>query len=137
MNKSKYNTLQVIVIVVTFLISSIIFELMMDFRYVMIPKALAVIPSLIVFLIYKNYLSKNYPNVQRLVNIEEHDERNIALRNQAYFYAANAALILLMVFNAFSELINPGVQLGSFISLVILFLCIVLSYWIVLKKSRV
>lgn len=82
------------------------------------------------------YLDKKYPNTKKQVLISEKDERNISLRNRAYYYAGNTAMVILMISHLFSEVINSKVQEGLFIGLLILAFSIASSLSFVFYKNK-
>lgn len=127
MSDRKYTTIQIFGIIVVHIVSAIIFKVWIVREYDLIPLGLAAIPAFLYFLIIRKYLFKKFPNLKKIAHIDEKDERNITLRNQAYFYGANAALILIVVFSMLSEMINQQFHLGAFITLTILWLSLVVS----------
>lgn len=136
MNDKKYTIIQVLGIVVIYIVSVIVFKVWILREYDLIPLGLATVPAFLYFLIVRKYLFKKVPNLKKSASIDEKDERNIALRNEAYFYAANAALILLLIFSMLSELVNHQLQDGAFISFSILWLAVVVSLTIVFYKNK-
>lgn len=136
MSDRKYTIIQIVGMIVVYVVSAIIFKVWIVREYDLIPLGLATIPALLYFLIIRKYLFKKFPNLKKVAHIDEKDERNIALRNQAYFYGANTTLILLLIFSMLSELVNHQLQDGAFISFTILYLSMVASLTIVFYKNK-
>lgn len=121
--------------IILFLLDSI-FE-MSDQRLEIISKVLAVVLSIGVLFIVKKYLDKKYPQTERLATINENDERNITLRNSAFYYAGIASLVILILLHLFSGSVSEQFKLGIFIGLITLALSIGISLAIVFYKNKV
>lgn len=143
MSTIKYKVIQIVVVAVTYILSNGVYlaifggeSAMESNTVIIVSKVFALITSFITLLITIKHLDKKYPNTKKQALVSEKDERNISLRNRAYYYAGNTAIVILVVSHLFSEVINPKVQEGLFIGLLIQFLSIGTSLVLVFYKNK-